>query len=167
MTTDQVHEQVTDDEQQWPGVEPSQSFVIPSYQWMLSRIEAADSRIHTLMTFVATVTFAVPTLGKAIRPEIPLTSPWLLTALVIAALIFGWGIYARSHGGIQLPHPSDIFKKWLGKSRWRFQKDAIYWAGRHFEDNRLMVEWKAEAVNRMSGAFVVEMVFLLLWVSRA
>ncbi len=68
-----------DGEQEWAGTKPAQAYILPSYQWMLSRIEAADSRIHTLLTFVATVTFAVPTLGKAIRPDIPLGSPGSLS----------------------------------------------------------------------------------------
>jgi hypothetical protein len=155
-----------DHEQEKPGVAPAQAFVIPSYQWMLSRIEAADSRIHTLMTFVATVTFSVPTLVRAIWPEIPLESPPLVLALLLALSIWAFGLHARTKGGIQLPHPQRFYDRWLGKSEWQFQHDALYFAARAFEQNRRLVEWKADAVNRMSGLFAVELLLLFLWVSR-
>jgi hypothetical protein len=154
------------DAPRWPGVEPAQAFVIPSYQWMLSRLEAADSRIHTLLTFVATVTFAVPTLGKAIRPDIPLESPPLFIALFIALSICAFGVYARTHGGIQLPHPQKFYDRWRGKSKDQFENDALYFAAQAFEDNKRLVEWKADAVNRMSGLFAVELLFFFLWISR-
>jgi hypothetical protein len=157
---------VTDNPEDFPGVEPAQSFIIPSYQWMLSRIEAADARINTLLTFFATVTFSVPTVLKAVWPELPLNSGWFIAAAVVAVSIVLYGLHARTKGGICLPHPAEFYDKWLNKSKWTFQKDALYFAGQHFETNRVLVEWKAEAVNRMSGLFAVELLLLFLWINR-
>ena len=33
--------------EQWPSVDLAQAFVLPPYQWMLSRLEAVDSRLYT------------------------------------------------------------------------------------------------------------------------
>jgi hypothetical protein len=158
---------VTDNPDDYPGVEAAQMFIVPSYQWMLSRLEAADSRINTLLTFIATTTFGVPTLAQAVWPEIPLDAPWLIVALLLALFIVGFGLRARTKGGILLPHPTTLFDRWLGKSERGFQKDALYFAGQHFEANRVLVEWKAAAVNRMSGLFIVELVLLYLWIALA
>jgi hypothetical protein len=157
---------MSDQVQESSGVEAAQAFIVPSYQWMLVRLEAADSRIHTLLTFVATVTFAVPTLGRAIRPDIPLESPPLFIALLIALSICGFGLYARTRGGVQLPHPQKFYDRWREKSKRQFDRDALYFAAQAFEDNRRLVEWKADAVNRMSGLFAVELLFFFVWISR-
>jgi hypothetical protein len=37
-------------ESKYPGIKCAYDFVFPSYQWMLARLEGADSRIQTLQT---------------------------------------------------------------------------------------------------------------------
>lgn len=53
----------------WPSVIYAYDFVLPSYQWMTSRVEATVTRIQGLMTFAATVTLGFPVLGQTIDKE--------------------------------------------------------------------------------------------------
>ena len=157
----------TDSEREWPGVAPAQAYVLPSYQWMVARYEAADSRIQSLLTFVATVTFAVPTLSRAIRPEIPLRSRWFICAVGIAVLVAGIGLYARLTGSLVLPSPAALWQTSMKLSTWEFQRDAFYFAGQHYEANRKIVNRKAAAAGIMVVLFACELLLMLIWVSRA
>ena len=79
-------------QEQYPGVESAQAYILPSYEWMLTRIESADSRIQTLVAFVATTTLAVPTIGVSLRDGISLGSGWFLAALgaaIVVLLVLG------------------------------------------------------------------------------
>jgi hypothetical protein len=149
---------------EWPGVEPAQMFVLPSYQWMVARFEAADSRIQTLLAFVATVTFAIPTLSKALRPELSLRSPWLWSAVAAATIVAVIGIVTRVRGSIVLPSPSMFYQQSMGLTPWEFQRDALYFAGEHFERNRLAVSSKATIAAVMAGVFACELALFLAWV---
>lgn len=155
--------EATRNEQEWPGVAPAQAFVIPSYQWMVARFEAADSRLQTLLTFVATVTFAIPTVSRALRPDISLGSRWFVTALVLAAVITVVGVVARLSGVLTLASPKVIYQQSLGLTEWEFQRDALHFAGEHYEKNRRAVNRKAAAAAVMAVLFVGELASFFIW----
>ena len=68
MTTNEaLMESKEQPETKWPGVNVAFEFVLPSYQWMLARFEAADTRIQTMTVFAATVMLGVPVLAPAQR----------------------------------------------------------------------------------------------------
>ena len=62
MTT--VDEEVNPEE--YPSVGLAYGFVQPSYQLLVSRFEAADTRLTALLTVVIGVTTAVPVFAKAV-----------------------------------------------------------------------------------------------------
>jgi hypothetical protein len=168
MTADQENTNAAlSEEQQWPGVAPAQVFVLPSYQWMLSRFEAADSRLQTLLTFVATVTFAIPTVSRAVNPNLPTRSGWFVAAIAVAAIMAVMGIVARLRGHIILPSPEKLYNQSLTLTEWEFQRDALYFAGQNFAANWKTVNGKARAAAVIGGLFVLELVLFLLWVSYA
>jgi hypothetical protein len=147
----------------WPAVEAAQAFVIPSYQWMIARVEAADSRIQTLAAFIATVSMAIPTLSRALDPSIPFDSWWFISAMVAAAAAIIIAVIARARGALDLPSPQVLWQESMQLTPWEFQRDALYWAGIAFENNRQLVNNKAEAVAWMSGCFGLELLLFLGW----
>jgi hypothetical protein len=155
-------------EQKWPAVEEAYAFVLPSYQWAITRLESVDSRIQTLQAFILTVSTAVPafvttTLGKA-----SLSSRWLVSALVIAGAAVLIGLVGRATGGIRVASPESLYTgKWLKKAVWEFKKDILYFAGKDFEANRKLVNWKGNLVTAMTWLFVVEVVLILMWILSA
>jgi hypothetical protein len=158
--------QMTDEsnESNYPGVEGAQMFVIPSYQFMLSRLEAVDSRLHTLVAFVATVTLAIPTIGRALNSTASFTSAFFLLAIGLALLAIALGVVVRVRGAILLPDPLACYNEWHHLSKWEFQRDALYFAGQHYHANRDLIHRKAKGVFAMSLIFLAELACLLLWV---
>ena len=63
-----------EDQDKWPGVDAAFTFVVPSYQWMLTRFEAVDSRLQALQIVVLTVTTGAPTVAKAISGSLEMRS---------------------------------------------------------------------------------------------
>ena len=68
-------------EQEWPGAIPAYDFVLPSYTWVIQRVEAADVRIQTLLTFTAAMTVLTTTLAKTAFPMIEFTSVWFILGI--------------------------------------------------------------------------------------
>ncbi len=153
--------------QTWPSVGLAYEFVIPSYQWMLMRLEAQDSRIHTLQAFAATVTLAVSTVAPSIRKSILFSSPWVLGSVFLFLLIVAIGIFARTWGALILANPRIAYDKCLHYSEWEFKKNALYWAGQHFDANLSLINKKARLVLTMTWIFAMETITILIWLISA
>lgn len=154
-------------ENNWPGLEPAQAFVLPSYQWMLARVEAADSRIQNIVNFAATVTLAVPTAAKNYAAAISFRSPFLIAAVVLALVVIADGMFARTRGALALVDPMVLYNKSVWRPKWEFHRNALYFAGKHMESNAALVNAKARVVLRMTCLFVIEMALLFAWVATA
>lgn len=150
---------------EWPGLAPAQHIVVPSYQWMLTRLEAVDGRIQTLMTLVSIVTIGLPAASRAVGSGRSFESVWFVLAMVLAAVSIGLGASARMRGFIVLPDPMVLYKTSLHLQEWEFQRDALYFAGEHFAKNRATVEGKHTALIWMTWTFFAELVCLLGWVA--
>ena len=150
--------------EEWPGVDLAFGFVIPSYQWIITRFEAVDSRIQTLQAFIATMTFAFPAIATTLSESIQFRSPWFVAALVVAAIAVVCGVIGRSWGGIVVCSPETLYEKWLGKSEWTFKKDMVYFAGQHFAANTRLINIKGRIVVGMTILFLCETGLLLRWI---
>jgi hypothetical protein len=146
----------------WPGVEEAYDFVLPSYQWAITRFEAADSRIQALQVFIVTITIAVTTIGG----KDALHSAPVWGALLFATVSVFIGLVARCMGAISVSSPAALFcSEWLSKDPWTFRKDMLSFAGEHFEKNRRLINRKGLAAIVMTGLFALEVVLLLIWVA--
>jgi hypothetical protein len=154
-------------ENAWPAVEAAQVFVLPSYQWAIARVDAVDSRIQALMTFVATVTLGIPTLSRAFASAISFKTPWIIVAVVIAIAVVTDGMLGRTRGALSLVDPMSLYNTSLGLSKWEFQRDALYHAGKHLATNVALVEAKVAVLNRMTWLFLLELALLFVWIARA
>ena len=150
----------------WPGVSLAYDFVLPSYQWAQDRLDAVDSRIQTLQAFAASITAAAPILAAAIVKNIEFDSVWFALALVAFGLTVVTGAIARAWGSVTIVSPKHLYNHWLNFSEWDFKKNAIYFAGQHLETNRTLINRKAKVAGGMTVLFLLETVFLLVWVAR-
>jgi hypothetical protein len=150
----------------WPAVDTAFAFVLPSYQLLVSRFEAADSRIVSLVTMASSVTFAAPVLVRSVRPTVSLSSGWFLAALTLFAAIVACGLVARITGVLTLPNPSVLYETALGKSDWRFKIDAIYFSGQHFDANAKAINAKGNWSIVLTVLVVLEVVLLMVWMVR-
>ena len=138
-------------------------FVLPSYQFMVGRMEAADARISTLLTTVSSFTLGIPLLAKATMPNIEFRSAWFGGAIAFALLAFGCGVAGRIRGRIVLPNPSILYQKFLHKSPWTFKKDAVYFAGQHFTANSQAIDEKGRLTIWISVVMFLSILSFMVW----
>ena len=150
-------------EERWPGVTPAYDFVRMSYDWMMHRLNAVESRIQTLMMFSASFTVTVPVIVASLLEEVNLGSAWLVAAMVLALLNVVIGAVARAYGEVKLLRLNTVYDDWLGLSLWEFRKRSVDWAGRHFDQNRSLVNRKGQTVAAMTVIFLVEAALMLVW----
>jgi len=155
------------DESQYPSVELAYEFVKSSYDWMLSRIEAINSKIQGLLTFATTVAVAMPIFAKALVGDIDFSSGWFYGATISYVLLAIMGIFGMRMGKVRLVHPMKLYEKWLHKSLWEFKKDTIYVAGQDFEDNKKLIDRKSLLRDIMTLFLLLEILCIIVWITIA
>jgi len=151
-------------ETKWPGVMFAYDYVLPSYQWILTRLEAADTRIQVLMAFAVTLTITVVSVGLSGERSIDLYSVYFLLALLFFGGLIGFGLFTRVWGVVKLIDPNKLYEKWLYKSEWEFKKDMICFAGQDFDCNIKLIKRKSDAFLIMLLLFLMEATLLCMWI---
>jgi hypothetical protein len=153
------------DEAKWPSVEAAYDFALPSYTWLLSRFEAADTRLMNVLTIALTVTLGMPVFAKNVRPDISFRSPlfWFaITCFVVCSVV---ALVGRIRGSLRLPNPGTVYKKSLHLSDWQFRKDHLFYAGQDFIDNATAIDRKWHLATIASVAILVEGFTLVCWLA--
>ena len=153
------------DENQYPAIEAAYAMVVPSYQMMAGRFEAADNRLSALVTLATQVTLGVPIFGKAIRPNIEFGSPLLVIAVGLFAVSAVGGVLARSWGAVTLPNPRRFHDTCLHLSDKAFKRSALYFAGVAFDANAAKVRRKGNAAAAVTIGLILEVVALVTWLA--
>jgi len=151
--------------EEWPGVSRAYDFVVPSYQLMLNRFEAADSRLASLLTTASSLTLAVPIFAKTVRSDISYSSPWFWVAMTIFGLITLVGLIGRLRGRITLPDPAILYSHSLRESEWEFQKNQIYYAGVNFSRNASAINIKGKYAIAITLLLLIEIGVLIKWLA--
>jgi len=154
-------------ETQYPSVDLAYEFVKPSYDWMLNRIEAMNSKMQGLLMLATAVTGGIPILAKAIFDNVDFQSVLFYGAIGLYVLLVVIGTVGLSMGGVKLFHPKLLYEKWLSNSIWEFKKDAIYFAGQNFEDNKKIIDAKSWLRNIMTILLLIELMIVIFWISSA
>jgi len=63
--------------------------------------------------------------------------------------------------------PANLYEKWRHYSEWEFKKNAMYWAGQHFEANVSRINIMGWLLTSMTFLFALEVIFLLIWAIRS
>jgi hypothetical protein len=145
----------------FPSVNIAYDLINRSYEVMLERLESVESRIQNLQTLIVTLTLAVPVFTVGILREVNFLSLWFIAGLFafVAAMICG--VAGRAYGLVTLVNPKVIYDNWLHFTEWEFKKNAIYFAGKHYEANASLVNTKGRFLTVMSLLFVLEIVLFL------
>jgi hypothetical protein len=150
--------------EQWPAVDRAYDFVLPSYQLLAGRFEAADTRLTALLTLTATLTLAVPIFAKNVQPSISFASPFFVFGMVVFLVGAIVGIFGRIAGSLTLPDPMVIYQNSLSDSEWEFKKNQIYYAGQNFEANVHAIRKKGNTAIFITVALLLEVVFFVTWI---
>jgi len=149
----------------WPAVDRAYDFVLPSYQLLATRFEAADTRISALLTLTSTLTIAVPIFAKNVQPGISFASPYFLLGMMFFLLSSVLGIIGRVSGGVMLPDPMVFYNENLQESEWEFKKNQIYWAGENFFTNAQAIRQKGNVATAMTIGLLVEVLAFAAWLA--
>ena len=147
-----------------PGVETAYEFIIPSYQLVERRMQAADAQIRGLQAFAATLAVAATVLAGGLNRQVEFGSPWLWVALGAFVAIVVIGAIANVLGNFTFISPNRLFEDWLWRDTWQFKKDLLAFAGEDFDKNVSGVNLKGNAAILMTGLFVLETVCLVVWI---
>jgi hypothetical protein len=156
---EQIEKQYTQED--YPAVELAYPIALSSYESIVKRIDALETRSQTIMAFAATLTVAVP--GITAGRGLTFRSGWFITAIVLFCIANIIGVISRLKGDIALLSPFKIYQTELHKTEWEFKKDAIYWAGVNFEHNNSIVLQRHSLVILMSFIFLLEAAALAVW----
>jgi hypothetical protein len=154
-------------ELKWPSVSAAYDFVIPSYTLLVSRFEAADTRLTNLLTFGATITLGAPIFAKAVQPAISFRSSWFILAMAAFLLSASIGLVARVCGALTLPNPMLFYQHSLHETDWAFRKNAIYFAGEHFGKNARAIRVKGTLALVAAASIIAEILSFVLWIAQA
>jgi hypothetical protein len=159
-----MEKEINEMEAQYPSVELAYGFVKPSYDWLQNRLDAVNSRIEFLLTFVASITVAAPVFVRAVFNDIHFGALFY-AAIGVFSLSAIIGIAGRMCSGLKLISPEKVYNKWIMWSEWEFKKNALYWAGQDFNHNASLVNRKANFAIAMSLLLIAEVILLALWVA--
>ena len=157
---------VQSQEEQWPSVEVAYGLVLPSYEWMLRRLEAAESRIHSLLMLAATVTLAIPIIVGALTEGKAMLNNWAFAVFAAFFVLAVVGLVARSYGSFSLPNLRARTGA-TSQSCWEFKKDSLYHAASSLDRNTKRVRYKARAADGMSALLAIEVLCGAVWVAGA
>ena len=150
-------------ESKWPGVEFAYELAMGSYDLIGQRLDAANARIQALLGFVATTTLAAPVIVRSIQSDASFDSLWFIAAIGLAISTLCTGIVAIQFGSLVAFSPTILYEKWLEWPDWEFKKNAIFWAGRHFETNSQLLDRKFWATTALMTMYFAETGSLLIW----
>ena len=151
-------------ESQYPSVDLAYEFTKPSYDWMITRFEAINSKIQGLLTFAATITVVIPIIAKAIFSDMNFSSPWFYLAMAAFVVLTITGIIGLRKGSISLLSPRILYDQYLHYSHWEFKQMVIYWAGEHFNENKKRIDKKAYYRDAMTILLLAEIIGICLWI---
>ena len=117
-------------EERWPGVYPAYDFVRASYDWMMHRLNAVESRIQTLMMFSASFTVTGPVLVALLAEEASLKSGWFVAAVALALLNLLIGAVARAYCGLKTLGGATHLRGMVGAHRLGVQEERRVLGGK-------------------------------------
>lgn len=65
-----------------------------------------------------------------------------------------------------LPDPKRLYEHSLHETEWAFMKNAIYFAGQHFDENAKTVRRKGNVTLTVAILFGLEILALVAWIAR-
>ncbi len=115
------------------------------------------------MVFSAGFLFAAPALVATSGTDITLNSALFFIAGALALLNLVIGTFTRARGEIKLRRIYANATEWLDLPEYWFKYYAVEDAEEHFKENIETVNYKGKVALFMTGLFILETVFLIVW----
>lgn len=157
------------------SLELAHEYIPISYDWMLSRIASAETRVDSLMTQSAAVLVASVVAVTAINQgNVPIS--WTLAAGTVSAGLFLvvtlLGIKARIDVRLHMTNPGSFIKRhpgykpetWVEQSSSEFIARMLEEADKDTAHNTKTIDKIGERCEWMGRALILEVITSLLWV---
>ncbi len=149
----------------YPGVEIAYDTIEKSYDWAIQRLDSVDDGIDKRLTWISSITIGVVGFfSTKLPPSSFICNVWFLIAMVFFVVAVSIGMITKFYGSLIIPSPKVFFDKWLHFSEFKFKKTALFDAGNHFVKNLSLINRKGRLSSVMMICFIVEIVFLGLWI---
>lgn len=148
------------------AIDDAFTFVLPSIERALQRVDAIDARLQHITTAIATLTFAGPVAAQAINEDLPFNpadhcAAWLLlTAMLLGILGLGYGHIAKTRVPTRMLRITDMYKNHRDDTSSEFRAHIVRKAGQAEDTNLRRLKARA-----LSIVLSVEGVLLVLWVA--
>ena len=122
------HRPATPSPEDMTGLDLAYGFVQPSYQWVLARFEAGNTRLQTLQAIVASVSLAVPAFAKLLDESLSFTDWRFVAAVIVFLAAMAVGVVGRQTGTVRLVRPKELLDiDWLmlSEARFKVQRPAL------------------------------------------
>jgi hypothetical protein len=147
----------------FPGIELAYPLALESYQLAMTRFEAVNSRIQTILGFGMTFTIAVPTLLSALT--IKMRAGWLCAAICLFVLAAAVGVIGQLKGRLMMITPKILYEYWLQLPAVEFKKNLIFSAGQHLERNAKLIARKQYFLVASTAIFFLDALCLVFSVA--
>ena len=147
-----------------PGVDLAYGLMQSSYDSIMNRLNAVESRIQAVMVFSASFFFTAPILVTTSESDITLNSAIFYLAGLAALLNLIIGTLTRAFGKLKLARVYGDVQEWFDLPEYWFKVYAVEEAATHYRINVKTVNRKGNIAIAMTGVFIVEIVFLASWV---
>src|SRR5437870_4973286 len=101
------------DAAEYPGVQFAYDYVLPSYDWMLQRVQAAENRIQAVQVFATSFTFGVPAFAKVLNPALSFSAGRFVLAMLAFVVLMILGAITITRSGLKLANPNVFYERWL------------------------------------------------------
>ena len=154
-------------ERKYPSVSLAYDLAIKSYDLAVSRADAMDSKIQSLVSLSCALTFAIPIVARSLKLD--LSSPWfvaIIATFVIGIVVSIAGRLCIYRGNLIVIDPDKLYKNNLLQSEWEFKRDLAYYAGKHFKHNVSLVNGRWRCAVIISSLLVAEVLLMAFWMTR-
>ena len=151
----------------FPAIEMVYEIALGSYNLAISRADKMDSKMVSVMTSSAAITFGLAVAGKNLGMP---PDSWCFIAVTalfaIDALVYSYGRFFAGRGDITVLDPRQLYNEHLFQKPWDFKKDRAFYAGESFHrtmDRVVTPRWQCARI--LSISLVLKVAAFLVWVA--
>ena len=145
------------------GLDLAYDLIPATYDWMMQRLNAMESRIQALIVLSAGFLLTGPALVAVAVESVTFDSLWFYLALATSIVNLITGAAMRIWGELKLPGPRRVDSGWLSLNAGEFKWSSLWWAEQHFNENARLLRWKGRSAVLMTGVFLLETLSLTVW----
>lgn len=155
---------VEPDSKEETSIDLAYQFVLPSYDWMLNRLAAVETRIQSLLIMVSTVTAAFPLVVVGLTGESQhLNGTLAIAAFACFVVCLLLGLVARAFWTVHLVNPGKFDAGWTERAKDDFRTWAVVYAGKHYAKNKKLIAHKSYLADASVIVFLAELALWTWW----